>query len=333
MTVSGGADDDPGAADERSTADVVGEDDADGRGPRRRPRLLALAVAAAVGFGAAQAVDALSVEAAAPALALVTGREPHLEATEGDEPRTTLEVVLVNTGPDTVVLDGAQVEGSGLAWEADRPLRPGQQVTAALREDDPCEGEPDRLSGRPGSPRVRVRVQDRDGADLPALSLVLPGTVGLRYDDHVRAVCALPRLPEALEVAQFGETRQGGAAVVAVAILSRSVRPLQVTEVSSRLPGVRAVLTDAAGRTVPLPLDVPGRSRTEIDSTPYPADPAAAPYRLRLTAGPEACVPEGDVGGTGESASIAYVDAADPGAIAERPVFADLVGLLSGGCS
>ncbi len=312
--------------------DVLGDDEEAERRPRRPARLLALALAAAVGFGAGQVVDALSVEAGAPALALVTGREPYLDASGVDEPSTSVEVALVNTGPDAVVLDGAEVDGSGLAWEADRPLEPGQQVTAVLREQQPCEGAPDRLSGRAGTPRLRVRLQDPGGAELPALSLVLPGGVGRRYDDHVRAVCALPRLPDALDLVQARQSRDGDVAVVDVGLLNRSVRPLRVTELSSPVPGLRAVLTDVSGRAVPVPLDLPGRSRSEIAQGYAAGDPSSTPYRLRLSAGPDACVPVGP-SGSGGAATVVYVDPDEPGQLAERPVFADLAGVVRGSCS
>lgn len=113
--------------------DVLGDDaDAAADGSRWPLRLTALAVAAGVGFAAAKLVDRVSADGSAPAaLALVSGRQPYLDATAGDAPTTSMEVVLVNTGSDVLVLDGRRSRGTGLGWEADRPLEPGRQAAPA----------------------------------------------------------------------------------------------------------------------------------------------------------------------------------------------------------
>ena len=319
-----------------SSADVLaGGDDEPDRSPTGLRRLAALLLAAGMGFAAAQLITpSASGGASGAGLALVTGRQPHLEAVSGDAPVTAMEVTLVNTGTAVLRLDAAEVEGSGLAWDVDRPLQPGQQAAALLRDERPCEGPLDALS-RPGAPqRVRVRAHDEQTAErLPDVVLRLPPAVGRLYDDHVRLTCALPRLPEALEVLAGPSTLVGEELVVPFGVLSRSVRTLQVDEVAVAVPGLTARLTARDGRPVPLPLTLPGRSRLAIaEGVPYD-DPSSTPYRLRLAAaGPQACGTLVDPSG-GESVVVRYVDPDEPGVVAGRPVPLDLTPLVERACA
>lgn len=301
---------------------------------RGRPRWAALAVAAALGFAAANVVDRSPAgPRAEPSLAVVVGRQPPLESVGDAEPWTTMEVTLVNTGPSAVRLDGAVVQGSDLAWDADRSLEPGQQLPVVLREERPCDREPDVLSGSGAGPqRLQVRLRGgRDGGS--SVDLAMPPTVGLLYDDHVRAVCRLPRLPQALEVVQDGSTVEDGALVLEVGLQSVTVRPLQLVEVRSSRPGVTATLTFADGRPVPLPLDVAARTRLEIAQGWSFDDPSTTPYRVRLSADPSGCAAL-RASSSGEGfLSVVFVDADDPATTAERAVFADPGELLRAACS
>ena len=319
------------------SADVLvgGDDEHEPSSSGVARRWAALAVAAAAGFAAAQLVAPSASDGAAGAsLALVTGRQPHLEGTSGDAPVTGMEVTLVNTGPATLRLDTAEVEGSGLRWDVDRPLEPGQQAAALLRDERPCEGRLDALS-RPGAPRrLRVRSHDEQTRDrLPDVLLTLPPTVGRTYDDHVRLACALPRLPEALEALVGPSALDGEELVVPLGLVSRSVRPVQVVEVAAAVPGLTARLMDDAGQPVPLPLTLPVRSRTEIaEGVPY-GDPGSTPYRLRLAAtGPSSCGTLVDRSG-GESVVVRSVAPDEPEVVADRPVPLDLTPLVERACA
>ena len=315
---------------------LVGGDDGPERssgGGLRRPA--ALLLAAGIGFAAAQVVaPSRSDGAAGASLALVVGRAPHLEGTSGDAPVTGMEVTLVNTGPTALRLDTAEVEGSRLRWDVDRPLRPGQQAAALLRDERPCEGPLDALS-RPGAAqRLRVRSRDdRTGAPLVDVLLPLPPAVGRRYDDHVRLQCALPRLPEALEVLAGLSALEGDELVVPIGLLSLSVRPVQVDEVVAAVPGVTSRLTDGAGRPVPLPVVLPSRSRTEIaEGIPYD-DPGSTPYRLRITAAGAGSCEALQLRSVGEAVVVRSSDPDEPGAVAERPVPLDLTLLVERACA
>lgn len=319
----------------RADDDVIGTEPED-RAPRPgRSRVagLGLVVAgAAIGFAVAQAVPARSSGGAGPALTLVAGRSPDLDVAGGDEPQTTMTLTLVNTGASTVRLQGATVAGSELEWQADRSLQQGQQVAAVLREQRPCERASDVLSGggRRNSLRVRLESPGRDGADV--LSLALPQALGRAYDDHVRDVCKLPRLPAALEVVQ-GSADVGGAAdvdapVLAFDLQNLSVHALRVLEIAPSAPGVTATLTDDAGRPVELPLQIPARTRQEIAQGLDFDESATAPYRLRLTLTPEACSAIRSGAGGEESVGVSFVDVEDPRTIGTRSIVTDLTGLF-----
>ncbi len=160
----------------------------------------------------------------------------------------------------------------------------------------------------------------------------MPPPVGRLYDDHVRQVCALPRLPEALELVQGDVAYEGEELVVEVGLLNQSVRPLRVVQITTATPGLTAGLTDATGRPVELPLDVPGRTRLQVaQGYDYDAE-GTTPYRLRLTATPTSCTsPRPPAGGDG-STGVVYVDPQEPGTSAERLVFADPSTLVRSAC-
>jgi hypothetical protein len=312
---------------------LVGGDEAEPSSTGRLGRLAALALAAGLGFGAAQ-LAAPADEATGASLAVVTGRQPHLEETSGGVPSTAMEVTLVNTGPTALRLDAAEVEGSGLRWDVDRPLQPGRQATALLREARPCDGPSDALSGTGAAARLRVRSRDEQAGDrLPDVVLPLPPGIGRYYDDHVRRVCALPRLDQALETLVGPAALVGAELVVPFGVLPLSVRPLQVVEVEGTVPGLTARLTDADLQPVPLPLALPTRTRTQVaEGIPYD-EPAGTPYRLRIsTAGPGACAA---LQGRSDGAPfvVRYADADDPGVLAGRPLILDLAPLLAQVCA
>lgn len=317
--------------------DVLGGPDDDRR--HTAARWVSLAVAVAVGFAAAQVIDSSSGAdpdtSLGASLALVVGRQPYLSAVGDDAPETTMEVTLVNTGASTVRLGGAAVEGSELAWEADRSLKPGQQVAWVLREQHPCDREPDVLSGvATGRQQLQVRLQGAErGYGGSALSLSLGPTAGRLYDDHVREVCKLPRLPDALDLVQGGATVDGDELVVALGLLNLSVRPLRVVEVASSVPGLTGMLTDATGHPIALPLDVPARTRLQIAQGYDYDDPATTPYRLHLSATAPACKALRTATGGDGSMDVYYVDPEDPRKTAARPVFADLVQLFRRACA
>jgi hypothetical protein len=307
-----------------SGADVLGQDD-EGPAAPRRARLLSLGLAVLVGFGAGQLVpplDDVSDAGDGAPLALVTGRQPFLDAV-GEPPVPSLEVTLVNTGPEAVRLLGAGIAGTALRWEADRPLEVGQQATAVLREEGACDRDPDLLSRQLPAPRVVVQMRER-----PEQGVTLDPVVALQYDDHVRNVCNLPRLPQALEVLQGAVVTTDDAVTVAFGLLSRSVRPLRVVGVTP-VPGLAVAVTDAAGRPVDLPLTVLGRTRQEIAVLDDTGDPASTPYRARISAQAGDCQEaRAAVVGSGPPLRVVYEGQEQGDATAEQPLFADLLDYL-----
>ncbi len=306
--------------------------------PGRARGLAALLVAAGVGFAAAQVVSPSPSDGATggtgASLALVTGRQPALEGSPFEQtPKTGMEVTLVNTGPDALRLDTAELAGSGLRWDVDRPLKPGQQAVAMLRDDSPCDGPLDGLSGGGRARQLRVRTLDEQTGDrLPDALLPLPPTVGPLYDDHVRTTCALPRLAQAVEITSSAPEPDGEESVVPLGLLSRSVRPVQVVEVEVTVPDVTARLTSADGRPVPLPLTLPARTRTQIaEGVPY-GDPGSMPYRLRLTAGSGASC-QALRAGLGGEARLRLADPAEPAVVEDATFQAELWPLAERVCA
>ena len=317
-------------------ADVLGAGDDDTPEPPAvdgRRRVLGLVLAAALGFAAAQLVPDVEPDRATPAsLALVTGRQPHLEVTADDPPITGLEVTLVNTGPRALRLDSATVDGTALRWDVDRPLEPGRQAAALLRDEEPCEGPLDELSGTRLAREVTVSARDEETGDrLPDVLLPLPPTTGRLYDDHVRFSCALPRLPEAVELVTMAPELEGDELVVALGLQSRSVRDVQVIAPASAVPGLTARLTAADGRPVPLPLTVPGRTRSDVVQGFAYDDLSTTPYRLRITAGADACPVLLERSGI-ENVVVRLLDPQEPEVEAERPVPIDLTALAGRVC-
>jgi hypothetical protein len=319
-----------------SSRDVLvgGGDEAPERPPAdRRRRLAGLALAAGCGFAAAQLVPAAAPDGATGAsLALVTGRQPHLEVTADDPPLTGMEVVLVNTGSRALRLDGATVDGTALRWDVDRPLEPGRQAAALLRDEQPCDGPLDALSG-PG-PAREVRVSTRDDATrerLPDVLVALPTTAGRLYDMHVRQSCGLPPLPEALELVTTAAELAGQDLVTSVGLQSRSVRDVQVVGVAADVPGLTTRLTAADGQPTALPLTVPGRTRKELAEGFLLDVPDSSPYRLRTTTTADGCAALRERSGV-ENVVVHLVDPGDPEVVAVRPVAIDLTPLLERVC-
>ena len=298
-----------------------------------RRRVVGLLLAAVLGFAAAQLVaDAEPDVVGTASLALVVGGQPNLERTADDPPSTGLQVVLVNTGPRALRLAGATVDGTALAWDVDRPLEPSRQAAALLRDEQPCDGPLDELSGADPEREVRVSMRDEETGDrLPDVLLALPPTVGRLYDDHVRWSCALPRLQEAIEVFSLVPEAQGDELVVAIGLQTRSVRDVQVVELASAVDGLTVRLTAADGRPVPVPLTVPGRPRSEIDQGFDYDDPSSTPYRLHLTADAAACPVLRGRSGI-ENVVVRTVDPQEPEVEAERPVPVDLTPLVERVC-
>lgn len=299
-----------------------------------RRRAAALLLAAGFGFAAAQVVpDAAPDGPGSASLALVVGRQPPLEATADEPPITGFEVTLVNTGPDALRLDRATVDGTALEWDVDRPLDPGRQAAALLRDGEPCEGPLDELSGARPAREVRVRVRDEATRDrLPDVLLPLPPTTGRLYDDHVRQVCALPRLAEAVELVTLASELDGKELVVPMGLQGRSVRDVQVVEVEGTVPGLVTRLTTADAQPLTLPVTVPGRARREIAEGFVYDDPASTPYRLRVTATREACPALRERSGI-ENVVVRLVDPDEPDVRAERPVPVDLTPLIGPTCA
>lgn len=318
------------------SSDVLAAGDADA--PERsvadgRRRAVALLLAAALGFAAAQLVpDAEPGGADAASLALVVGRQPHLEVTADEPPSTGFEVTLVNTGTSALRLDSAAVDGTALEWDVDRPLEPGRQAAALLRDEGPCEGPLDELSGARPACEVRVAVcDDATGDRLPDVLLALPPTTGRLYDDHVRAACALPRLSEAVDLVTLAPELERDELVVPLGLQTRSVRDLQVVDVAGAVPGLATRLTAADGQPVDLPVSVPGRPRREIAQGFDYDDPASTPYRLRVTAGPDACPALSERSGY-ENVVVRVADPQEPEIEVPRPVPLDLTPLLERVC-
>lgn len=204
-----------------------------------------------------------------------------------------------------------------------------------LREQRPCDRAPDVLSSGGAAGRsLQVRLAGAEGgADGPALSLAMPPTVGRWYDDHVRDVCKLPRLPNALDVVQGPSTIEGDELVLAVGLHNLSVRPLQVVEVAGGLPGMSQTLTDAAGRRLTLPLAVPARTRAQILQGSDYDDPATTPYRLHLAGTPQTCVALRTATGGDGSLEVFYVDPEQPQSVATRQVFPDFTQFVRAACT
>ena len=303
--------------------------------PGRARGLVALLLAAAAGFAAAQVVPPSPADGATGAsLALVTGRQPHLEGSPYDPAvGTGMEVTLVNTGTGAVRLDTAELAGSGLRWDVDRPLRAGHQAVAPLRDDSPCDGPLDGLSGGGQARQLRVRTLDEQTGDrLPDVLLPLPPTIGPLYDMHVRMTCALPPLSEAVEIVSGAPVADQEESVVQLGLLSRSVRPVQVVGVEVTVPDVTARLTSRDGQPVPLPLTLPARSRREIaEGLPFD-DPASLPYQVRLTAGSGASC-QALRAGLGGQARLRLVDPAEPDVVAERAFPVELSPLAERACA
>ena len=112
---------------------------------------------------------------------------------------------------------------------------------------------------------------------------------------------------------------------------TRSVRDLQVVEVAGTVPGLATRLTAADGQPVGLPLTVPGRPRREIAQGFLYDDPASTPYRLRVTAGPDACPALRERSGY-ENVVVSVVDPQEPEVEVPRPVPLDLTPLLEPSC-
>jgi hypothetical protein len=228
----------------------------------RGRRLASLALAAAVGFGAAsvlaeqrqrarddspEGVLALDValQGADDGGSLVTTNDGALAV--------TTSVVLRNTGPLPVTLDGAELLGTQFRSDdlAGRRMAAegGQSVVVLARPVD-C----DALGGTPPSGRLRVRA--RTEAGTRTVELRVPSQGVSVADEVARSACGLSPPEQALVVMDSAPFVRDGRATVTVELSNASATALLVDDVRPQ-DGLRLLGLRDATTGEPLPLVLP----------------------------------------------------------------------------
>jgi hypothetical protein len=232
-----------------------------------------------------------------PRLALVVGGQPLLDAVPGPDPSLSVEVALVNTGPEPVRLTGAVAPALGLRGSADEVLGAGEQTVLVLREGNACARIAQEPRGSRGSQELRVAV-GAPSDDLPdEVVLSLPLSVVRRYDDFARSFCG--------RAAHRGGARRADRAAVGPrrhgADPRRPGQPDGAAAEAGGGGGDRAGPDRrAAGRhgaAVPLPLEIPGRYLVDLDVGFGPGVPEVDQYVVRVHLGEDGCDRLGDAVG------------------------------------
>ena len=305
---------DPSRRSEQRTADrqdSVGDDPAvDGESssyatsvPRPLRGWGGLLVAAVAGFALAQLLPSgdPAPEPVGPRLALVVGGQPVFDAAPGPDPWLSVEVALVNTGPEPVRLTGASAPALGLRGSADKVLGAGDQTLLVLREGNVCS----RLARQPrvsrGSQELRVAVGAPSDALPDEVVLSLPLSVVRQYDTFARSFCGLPHVADGLAVHSDAQSFSDGTVLIPVGLVSQTVQRLKLVEVAATVPGVTVELRDEAGAVVPLPLEIPGRYLVDLDVGFGPGVPEVNRYVVSVRLGQDGCTLLGDAAGRNSS--------------------------------
>jgi hypothetical protein len=232
-----------------------------------------------------------------PRLALVVGGQPLLDAVPGPDPSLSVEVSLVNTGPEPVRLTGAVAPALGLRGSADEVLGAGEQTVLVLREGNACARIAQEPRGSRGSQELRVAV-GAPSDDLPdEVVLSLPLSVVRRYDDFARSFCGVPHIAEGLDVRTEPQSVRDGTVLIPVGLVSQTVQRLRLVEVAGTVPGLTVGLWDDTGAAVPLPLEIPGRYLVDLDVGFGPGVPEVDQYVVRVHLGQDGCDRLGDAVG------------------------------------
>ena len=319
--------------DDGGSAECLG-DDARTLSRRRRIVFGVLLLGCAAGLVGAHGFDSLRI-GASPAdlplgLVVVTSRVVPVQQEDDAQPRSGIEVTLVNTGGATLRVLSAGIGGLGLSLSADRALEPGAQLTAVLTDPSPCRSI---TEGVPSSgATLDVDVVDNDGRRRLALPL-LP-TLLREYDSAVRAVCGMPTLPEALWIAVgAGPGEAGRDLAVPVVLQNRTVKPVRLISVSSTLIGTSAALRTRTGADVLMPLTLPGRSLGQGKHHASTLDVESSPYVLAVTAERGACADRRARGGETVSVGLRYAYDSYLQEAAESFFALDLASLVSRACA
>lgn len=322
-----------GYRDGEASADELG-DDVRTLSRSRRTVVGVLLIGCAAGFAGARAFDSLGIGAtpadAPPRLVVVvTSRDVTIQQEGGAQPRSTVELTLVNTGDVTLRVLGGDIRGSGLSWSADRPLEPGAQLTAVLADPSPCRST---STGLPSS-EATIDVDVVENGGRRRLALPLLATLLRDYHTAVRALCGTPALSEALWIAVgAGSGDAGRDMAVPVVLQNRAVKPVRLLSVSSTLAGTSAALRTRTGADVRMPLTLPGRSLDQRKHDASTFDLQTSPYVLAVTAEPGACADLRARGGETVTVGLRYAYDSDPQETAQTFFALDLAALVDRAC-
>lgn len=292
--------------------------------------LVGCVVGCVAGFVAGRAVDGPDgADLPSPlVLVLVADRDVDVRGQPGVPPRGEVQLLLVNTGLERLRLLGGRISDSGLTWMADRPLEPGEQLTAVLVDRSPCSTS----AGRRPAGRATMAVDVLQDGERRRLELPVPAELLRDYENKAGAACRRPRTSEALSMALAGgPVGPGPALQVPITLQNRAIQPVQLHTVEATLDGTSATVRTRDGSEVPLPLTLPGRSvpqREQDLSTP----PESSPYLLAVTADRDACEALRARGGETVTVSLRYGYAGEPLDTAETFFALSLARLMLHAC-
>ena len=320
-----------GYLDDQGSADCLG-DERRTLSSSRRIGLGALIICAA-GLAGWHVFDSSGIGAgpadASPGLIVVTSRGATVQQ-HGAQPRSAVEVTLVNAGSETLRVLGGDIRGSGLFWSADQRLEPGARVTAVLAGSSPCRSTSHDVPE--SEAMMDVDVVENGGRRRIAVPL-LP-TLLRDYDTAVRAGCRMPALSSALWIALGGGPGYSGRDLaVPVVLQNRTVEPVRLLSVWSTLAGTSAALRTRTGADVLMPLTLPGRGPGQGEHDASALDLGTSPYLLAVTVERGACAGLRVRGGETVSVGLRYAYDSDPQEAAEAFFALDLAALVDRACA
>jgi hypothetical protein len=315
----------------KGSTDVLGSDEKPP--PRRRPAAIgAVLMACVASFVAGGTLDGSGDDEprTTPRLAVVTSRDVDAALGDGAQPRSTVELTLVNTGARALQVLGGSVRGTGLSWTGEQLLEPGGQTTAVLIDPSPCMNAQPGLEAQGATLDVEVAEDGSRGlVVLPLQSGFLRG-----YDVHVRTMCGLLPVSDALSIALTGDAVDAGRDLaVPIVLRNRATQPVQLVSVSSVLDGTSAVLRTSVGASVRLPLTLPGRSLAQLRQDPTGLEPDDTSRFLAVRVDDGACADLLVRGGATVTVALRHEYADEPGRTADTFLALDLADLVDRACS